>query len=162
MLVGWNIRSWNIRSLLSTHPLKIEHRCMKRPRRVGSLPKCDMTQSYTWHGPFHWLLDLASDGSPRNENALQQKAKKSGQLTCDMIHLMGFSSGVRCPSEKGLWRNENVLRRMKGMSMSCNVANALYVWHDSFIYATWLTRMCDVTHTIEGHDALHTRLDLRA
>ena len=29
-----------------------------------------------------------------------------------------------------------------------------YVWHDSFIYATWLIHICDKTHSYVWHDSL--------
>jgi len=133
--VTWRIHTWHIHMCDMTHSYRthsyVTHSYVRHDAFIcvtWRIHMCDMTHSYVWHDSFIYKHDSFRRPVWIRRSLLQ--------------NIVSFI---------GLFRKSSVQDLFMCLA-SCMNSHS-YMWHDSFIYVTWLIHICNMTHSYMWHDS---------
>jgi len=133
---------------------------------------CDTTQLYAWHDSFtcvthlnhvrdttHSRLCGMTRSYARRDACMALKIDVSFTCVTRMDHVTGWRRPIGCLTFRGHFPHKSPmiscsfperdlqLETSSASLLPCSDMTHSYVWHDSLICVTWLTHMCDMTHS---------------
>jgi len=164
--VTWLIRMWDMTCL---YVWNVSFICV-----TSLIQMCDMTCSYVWHVSFicvtflihmcdmsYWCVchDVCIWVSWRCSYVMRHQSHGSKKSRFKSLQLPEFRMDLLNDWDQQktseILMDVNVLFQSLSVGRFSHVCDKThsYVWHDSFICATWLIHMCDLTHSYVWHDS---------